>query len=154
MQKVHFRSDSDYCADTEDNQRKKHKKGKREKRAKSASRGVTEPPVSEGKTLRGHNEETQDAEMLDEETHPKEPKEPKRPKKRKQRDVESEEQPLDSEEEAQRKKHDAIFAKYQKAAEQAEAERANAPPIAEDDPMDVDTPGAAAAPELHGRQSY
>jgi hypothetical protein len=148
MQKGHFRSDSDYCADTEDNQRKKHKKGKREKRA-------TEPPVSKDEASREHNEEIHDAEKLDEEeTHPKAPKEPKRPKKRKQQDVESEEQTLDPEEETQRKKHDAIFAKYQKAAEQAEAERANAPPTAEDDLMDVDSPDAAAAPELHGRHSY
>lgn len=149
-----FSHDSDYHADIEEKQRKKRKKEKREKATKSVSIAATEPRVSAQEVPIQRNEGAQDTEKLNEEhTEFQKPKEPKRHKKRKQQDVTDEEQPPDPKEEAKRKKHDAIFAKYQRAAELAEAERAKAPPIAEDDPMDIDTPDAAAAPELHGGHS-
>jgi hypothetical protein len=57
-----------------------------------------------------------------------------------------EEEPVDPDEEARIMKHGAIFSKYQKSAQLAEAEKESAPPLA----MQEDLAPPAAKPELHG----
>ena len=79
------------------------------------------------------------------------PKKPKKEKKAKTpHDEEAEEQILDPEEEARMKKFEAIFAKYQKSAELAQAEKATVVSPVVSDHNEGECEPASAAPELHG----
>ena len=73
-------------------------------------------------------------------------KKPKKPKKSKHGEPQ-EEEPVDSDEGPRMKKYGAIFSKYQKSAQLAEAEKKSAPPEAEQE----DAIPPATASELHGK---
>jgi hypothetical protein len=123
----------------EERQSKRVKKDK--KRSKRDSPTATEPadaPVD----APPKRDEDKDA-VVEPSAGPKEIKKPKKPKKKMEIDTE--------EEEKSRKKYDAIFAKYQKAAELAEAEKAKMPPVAEaEEHATQEADGATTAQELHG----
>jgi len=81
----------------------------------------------------------------------REPKKPKKEKKAKiPHDDEAQQQILDPEEEARMKKFEAIFAKYQKSAELAQAKKATAVPPVVSDQNEGESKPASAATELHG----
>jgi len=73
-------------------------------------------------------------------------KKPKKPKKSKHGEPQ-EEDPVDSDDGARMKKYGAIFSKYQKSAQLAEAEKKSAPPGAEQE----DAIPPVTASELHGK---
>jgi hypothetical protein len=116
------------------------KPSREEQKSKKRKRGQPEPNVEPNGL---HNEEL--GVVTSEQLKDDNKKKPKRLKKSKHVQ-QQEEEPVDPDEETRIMKHGAIFSKYQKSAQLAEAEKKSAPPLAEQE----DLAPPAVKPELHG----
>jgi len=116
------------------------KPSKVERKSKKRKRGQPEPSI-EPNGLRNGELGANTPERLEDGNR----KKPKKPKKSKHVERQ-EEEPVDPDEGPRMKKYGAIFSKYQKSAQQAEAEKKSAPLSAEQEDLVPRT----AAPELHG----